>query len=181
MISKRPPTFLTRRGWRMPFARSEAVSAGRSPSAWRGWSGLGSMSSTGVSRPMVSPPGRASWSTKCVSCRMRMVSGRPRRRGLDTFDDLLTELVVLVGTARLRREREDRLPVCRALLEANALRDRRREDPAAEDFGHGLVHVTRQRRALVVQRDDGAEQLEVGVRAGADAVHGLQGVVGSPG
>src|SRR5512136_2631384 len=107
------------------------------------------MSSIGMSRPIASPPGLVSWSTKCVSCRMRMDSGRPMRRGLDTFDDLLAELVVLVSAARLRREGEDRLAVGRALLQADALGDGRVEDPAAEHLGHRLVHVAGERRALV--------------------------------
>src|SRR5262245_24071247 len=134
------------------------------------------MSSMGTSRPTASPPGRESWSTKCVSWRMRMLSGRPIRRTLDTFDDLLAEAVVLVGAAGLGSEAEDGLAVGGALLEANALRDRRVEDAAAEHLAHRLVHVAGESRALVVERDDGAEQLEVRVRTRPDLVHGLQQV-----
>src|SRR5512137_1520417 len=106
-----------------------------------------------------------------------MVPGRPRRRGLDTFDDLLTELVVLVRAARLRRKSEDGLAVGGALLEADALRDGRLEDPAAEDPGHRLVDVPRQGRALVVERDDRTQQLEVRVGASPDAIDRFQEVV----
>ena len=95
-----------------------------------------------------SPSGRASCSTKCVSCRMRRVSGSPRRRGLDTFDDLLTELVVLVRATGLGRKGEDRLPVRRALLEADALRDRRLEDSAPKDLADGPLNVARERGPL---------------------------------
>src|SRR2546425_13231775 len=95
------------------------------------------MSSMGTSCPTGTPLGRPSWSTKCGSCRMRTVWGRPKRRvrGLDTFDDLLAEAVVLVGAARLGSEREDALLVGRALLEADALRDRRAQDAVAGDPG----------------------------------------------
>src|SRR5215468_11042015 len=162
-----------------PFSRIDAVSSARSPRVWRGCLGFGLMSSMGTRRPTGSPPGRESWSTKWVSWRMRMLSGRPRRRTLDTFDDLLAEAVVLVGAAGLGSEAEDRLAVRRALLQADALRDRRLEDAAAEDLADRLVHVAGEGRALVVQRDDGAEQLEVRVRPRADLVHGLEQVVGA--
>src|SRR3954469_13058750 len=108
------------------------------------------MSSIGTMRPTGSPPGRPSWSTKWRSWRMRRVSGRPIRRGLDTFDDLLAEAVVLVGSAGLRREGEDRLLVGGTLFEANALADRGAEHPVAEDVGDRLLHVARERRALVM-------------------------------
>src|SRR5262245_32189115 len=172
------PTRRTSSGSSTPFSRIEAVSSSRSPSAWRGWSGFGAMSSIGIRRPMVSPLGRTSWSTKCGSCRMRSASGRPIRRGLDTFDDLLAELVVLVGATRLGSEREDRLAMRRAFLEPDALRNRRLQDAITENLAHGLVHVLRQRRPLVVERDDGAEKLELGIRARADAVDRLEQVVG---
>src|SRR5262245_22330655 len=99
---------------------------------------------------------------------MRSVSGRPNRRALDTFDDLLAKAVVLVGAARLRREGEDALLVRRTLFEPDALADRRVEHAVAEDVGDRLLHVARERRALVVERDHGAEQLQLGVRARAD-------------
>src|SRR5215471_8131691 len=133
--------------------------------------------SSGSSTPF-SRLGRTSWSTKCGSCRIRSASGRPIRRGLDTFDDLLAELVVLVGATRLGGEREDRLAMRRAFLEPDALRDRRLQDAITENFAHGLVNVLRQRRPLVVERDDGAEQLQLRIRARADAIDGLEQVVG---
>src|SRR5258706_3652995 len=97
-----------------------------------------------------------------------MVSGRPRRRGLDTFDDLLTEAVVLVGAARLRGEGEDRLPVGRTLLEADALADRRFEDPPAKDRADRFLNVAREGRPPVVEGDDGAQELELGIGPGLD-------------
>ena len=51
------------------------------------------------------------------------------------------------------------------------------EDAIAENLAHGLVNVPRQRRSLVVEGDDGAEQLQLGVRPRADPVHGLEQVV----
>src|SRR2546426_7519167 len=133
MISKRPPSARTRIGSSTPFSLTEALSSERSPRSWRGCRGLGWRSSMGIIRPIASPLGRASWSTKWVSCRIRTVWGRPMRLGLDTLDDLLTEAVVLVSPARLWREAEDRLAVRRAPLEAEALGDRRVEDSAPED------------------------------------------------
>src|SRR5256885_1917709 len=104
---------------------------------------------------------------------MRRVSGRPIRRGLDTFDVLLAEAVVLVGSAGLRREGEDRLLVGRTLFEANALADRGAEHAVAEDVGDRLLHVARERRALVVQRDHRAQQLQVRIWTRADLVDRL--------
>src|SRR5262249_54105895 len=176
MISKCPPTLRTRIGSITPFSRIDAVSSVRSPRLWRGCFGFGLMSSMGMSRPMASPLGRASWSTKWVSCRMRIASGRPSRRTLDTFDDLLAEAVVLVGAARLGSEGEDRLLVRRALFQPDALRDRRLEHAAAEHLGHGFVHVAGERRPLVVESDHCAQQLQVGVGTRADLVHGLEQV-----
>src|SRR6266508_5740644 len=141
MISKRPPSARTRIGSSTPFSLTEALSSERSPRSCRGCRGLGWRSSMGIIRPIASPLGRASWSTKWVSCRIRTVWGRPMRRGLDTFDDLLTEAVVLVGPARLWREAEDRLAVRRALFEADALGDGRVEDSTPEDLPHRLLDV----------------------------------------
>src|SRR5262249_42694589 len=100
------------------------------------------MSSSGTMRPTGMPEGLASCSTKCVSCLMRSDSGCPPRLMLDTFDHLLAQTIVLVGAARLRREGEDRLLVGGALLEADALADRRVEDAVAEDLANGLLNVT---------------------------------------
>src|SRR5437867_636298 len=153
MIWKRLPTGRTRIGSRIPFSRTDATSSVMSPRVCRGWFGLGLRSSMGTSCPTGIPLGRPSWSTKWGSCRMRTVSGSPNRRGLglDTFDDLLAEAVVLVGAARLRSEGEDALLVGRALLEADALRDGRPEDAVAEDVGDRLAHIARERRSLVVE------------------------------
>src|SRR2546428_9576459 len=131
------------------------------------------MSSMGTSCPTGSPLGRPSWSTKCGSCRMRTVSGRPKRRGrgLDTFDDLLAEAVVLVGAARLGSEREDALLVGRALLEADALRDRRAEDAVAEHLGDRPSDVPPERRPLFLEGDHRSPGLEVRGRTGADLLH----------
>src|SRR5438128_5031634 len=139
------------------------------------------MSSMGTICPTGRPLGRPSWSTKCGSCRMRTVSGSPKRRGrgLDTFDDLLAEAVVLVGAARLGSEGEDALLVGRALLEADALRDGRPEDAVAEDVGDRLAHVARERRSLVVESDHRAQKLQVRVGPGADLLHRLQQVIGA--
>src|SRR5438093_8437311 len=181
MIWKWLPTGRTRIGSRIPFSRTEATSSLRSPITCRGCCGFGVMSSMGTSCPTGSPLGRPSWSTKCGSCRMRTVSGRPKRRGrgLDTFDDLLTEAVVLVGTARLGSEREDALLVGRALLEADALRDRRAENSVAEDLGDCLADVLRERRPLVVESDHRPQQLEVGIWTGTDLFDRLQPIVGA--
>src|SRR5437667_246516 len=172
MIWKRLPAGRTRIGSRIPFSRTEATSSVRAPILWRGWFGLGVMSSSGTSWPTGIPLGRPSWSTKCGSCRMRTVSGSPKRRGLglDTFDDLLAEAVVLVGAAGLGSEGEDALLVGRALLEADALRDGGPEDAVAEDVGDGLAHVTREGRALVVERDPRGGDVEVGDARSEDDV-----------
>src|SRR5437762_9106094 len=177
MIWKRGPRGRTRIGSSTPFSRTDAISSERSPRCWRGWFGFGSMSSIGTMRPTGSPPGRPSWSTKWRSCRMRSVSGNPIRRGLDTFDDLLAQAVVLVGSRGLRREGEDRLLVRRALLEPDALGDRGAEHAVPEDAADRLLHVARERRALVVERDHRAQQLQVRVRTRADLLHRLQQVV----
>src|SRR5438093_6911513 len=181
MIWKWLPTGRTRIGSRIPFSRTDATSSLRSPITCRGCCGFGVMSSMGTICPTGRPLGRPSWSTKCGSCRMRTVSGSPKRRGrgLDTFDDLLAEAVVLVGAARLGSEGEDALLVGRALLEADALRDGGAEDAVAEHLGDRLADVLRECGPLVVERDHRPQQLEVRVRTGADLLDGLQQVVGS--
>src|SRR4029453_36209 len=80
---------------------------------------------------------------------------------------------------RLRREGEDRLLVSRAFLETNALADRRVEDAVAEDVTDGLLNVTRQGRALVVERYHRAEELQLRVGASADLVDCLEKIVGA--
>jgi hypothetical protein len=109
---------------------------------------------------------------------MRSVSGSPSRLGLDTFDDLLAEAVVLGGTARLRRESENAFLVGRALFEADAAGDGGMEDPVPEHLGDGLLHVAGKRGALVVQRDHRPQQLQVRVGARADLFHRFQQIVG---
>ena len=47
----------------MPFSVTEAISSARSPMAWRGWSGLGSIWSIGTIRPTGAPAEAASVST----------------------------------------------------------------------------------------------------------------------
>jgi len=92
-----------------------------------------------------------------------MVSGRPRRRGLDTFDDLLTEAVVLVGAARLRGEGEDRLPVGGLSSRRMLLLIVVSKTPPAKDRADGLLNVAREGRPLVVEGDDGAQELSSGL------------------
>src|SRR5262245_50549566 len=137
------------------------------------------MSSAGIIFPTGDPAGRDRCSTKCDSWRMRSDSGRPIRRTLDTFDYLFTEPVVLVRPTRLWREGEDRLTVSRTLLQPDALGDRRLENAISENLADGLLDVARKRRAAVVQRNHGPKELEIGIRARADLLHGLEQVVGT--
>ena len=53
------------------------------------------------------------------------------------------------------------------------------EDASAEHFAHRLVDVLGESRALVVERDHRAEQLQVGIRARADPIDRLEQVVGA--
>src|SRR5262245_51154710 len=110
---------------------------------------------------------------------MRRESGRPARRRLDTFDDLLAKPVVLISAGRLRREGEDRLAVRGALFEADALADRGLEEPIAEHLADRLLDVARQGRSPVVERDDRSQKLQVGIGARADLLDGLEQVVRS--
>src|SRR5258706_15374094 len=102
---------------------------------------------------------------------MRRVSGRPIRRGLDTFDDLLAEAVVLVRPGGLRRGGEDGFLVRRTLFEPDALADRGLEDAGPQYIRDGLLGVARERRALVVERGHRARELGVGIGAAADLLH----------
>src|SRR5215467_10514647 len=103
-------------------------------------------------RPIAAPNRSDSESTKWASCFMWDSAGRPRR--LDTGKHLLGQGVVLGRAARARREREDRFLVGGALLEADALGDRRLEDLLPEDPGDLLVDVLAQDGPLVVKGDD---------------------------
>src|SRR6266542_3970194 len=79
----------------------------------------------------------------------------------NTRQDLLTQRVVLHRAAGLRREREDRFLVRRALLEPDRFRNDGVEQPLAEELADLLVNVARQRGALVMHRDHDAEELEI--------------------
>src|SRR5438874_2262580 len=102
-------------------------------------------------------------STKCVSCRILLSSGRPAL--LDTSEDLFRKFVVFERSARVGSEREDGFLVSGTLFEPDALADRRLEDLVAEDAFDLLLDVLAQERAPIVQGDDDAEQLQVGVGA----------------
>src|SRR5712691_1282623 len=97
----------------------------------------------------------------------------------DTRQNLLTERVILHRAARFRREGEDRLFVCRALLEPDRLGDDRVEQTLAEDLADLRVNVARQRRSLVMHGDDYAEELQVRIGTRFDLLDGLRQVVRS--
>src|SRR5712671_2764758 len=102
------------------------------------------MRSRSRSRPIDSGRVEVISSTKWLSWRMRLSSGRPRN--LDTGDHLLRKTVVLGSPRRLRGERKDALLISWRLFEADALGDRRPEDLLAEDAADLLVDVTREDR-----------------------------------
>src|SRR5437773_1970749 len=104
---------------------------------------------------------------------MAIDSGSPR---LGTIDNLLTEAIVLCGTRGVGRERENRFFVRRALFEPDALGDDSLEDFPAEHLLNLRPDVARQRRALVVHRDDDAENPEGRVRTGAHLLDRLEQV-----
>src|SRR6476469_3185049 len=100
---------------------------------------------------------------------MRTVSGKPR---LGTIHDLLTQAVILRRPAGLRREREDRLLVRRALLEPYALGDDGLEHFRPEHLVYLRADVPGQGRPLVVHGDHYAEDVQVRV---GPAPHFLDG------
>src|SRR6476661_8437059 len=109
----------------------DRASSFRSPTFVRGWSGFVSISSSGIQRPSDAPNRDASASTKWESCRIFASDGSPLR--LDTGKHLLGERVVLGRAAGTGREGENGFAVGGALLEPDALGDRRLEDLVAED------------------------------------------------
>src|SRR5262245_33806163 len=125
-----PSVARTRIGSRIPFSLIEATISERSPKCFRGWCGLGSIRSMSIIRPIDSARVEVISSTKWLSWRIRLSSGKPRI--LDTGDDLLGKAVVLGGPGRAWGEREDALLVRGALLEADALGDGRSEDLLSE-------------------------------------------------
>src|SRR5262245_36801959 len=144
-----------------------ATRSDRSPKLFRGWCGFGSIKPISIIWPKCPARSEVSSSTKCRSWRMRRSVGNPLPV-LDTSDDLLRQFVVLDGTRRGGREAEDRLPVCRALLEPDALADRRLEDLRPEHRLDLALDVLREDGPPVEQCDDDPEKLEVGIRPGAD-------------
>src|SRR5262245_55552676 len=146
----------------------------------RGWAGSGSSADRGAILPTRLSLRTASSSTKCVSCLILTRYGRPRWRAVidsDTAQDLFRKAVVLVRSGRLRSEREDRFPVGRALLQPHALGDHGLEDLEAEHPLDLLMDVLGEQGPLVVERDQGAQDLELGVRALLDLVDRLEEVV----
>src|SRR3954463_3264378 len=105
---------------------------------------------------------------------MRTVSGSPR---LGTVHDLLTQAVVLGGSARIRRERENRFLVGRALFEPHTLGNDGVENLAAEHLVDLRTNVARERGPLVVHGDDDAENLQARIRPGANLLDRLQQIV----
>src|SRR5262249_40989051 len=116
-------------------------------------------------------------STKCWSCRIRRLFGRPRC--LDTSDDLLGELVVLERPGGMRREGEDRFLVGWALFEPDAARDDGPEDLLPEDLVDVVADVPPEDRPLVVNGDHDAQELERRIGSRPDLLDGLEEVVGS--
>src|SRR4029079_8910440 len=102
---------------------------------------------------------------------MRVVSGSPR---LGTINALLAETVILAGAGRLRRVRENRFLVRRALLEPDALGDHGLENLAAKDLLDLARDILRQRVALVVHRDHDAENLQRRIRPLPDFITHLE-------
>src|SRR4029079_16472481 len=130
-----------------------------------------------IIRPIDSERVEVISSTKWLSWRIRLSSGRPRN--LDTGDDLLGKAVVLGGPGRARGEREDALLVRRTLLESDALGDGGAEDLLAEHVADLLMDVAGEHRTAVVERDDDTEELEPGVGPRTDLLVGLEEIVGS--
>ena len=104
------------------------------------------------------------------------MSGNPR---LGTIDDLLAQPVVLGRAGRIGREREDRFLVGRALLEPDALGDHRLEHLPAEHLLNLRPDVARQRRPLVVHRDDHAQDAQRRVGPRPHLLDRLEQVVGA--
>src|SRR6185436_13253460 len=166
LLSRLPPGCLrTSSGSRIPLSRIDETSSSRFPMDERGCAGSGSISASATCLPIGVSLRAVSSSTKWWLWRILICCGRPLRRvaGSDTAEHLLGELVVLVGAAAARREGEDGLPVSRALLHADALADGRLEDLVPEDLANLAEDVARQQGALVVERDDGAEDLQLRV------------------
>src|SRR6202035_1422450 len=113
-------------------------------------------------------------STKWVSWRIFTCIGKPRFLEMsDTAQDLLRQPVVLVGSCRPRSEGEDRLPVGRALFEADALGDDGLEHLDPEDPLNLLVDVLGEQRPLVIERDQRPQDLELRIGADLDLVDRL--------
>src|SRR5436305_9383418 len=95
---------------------------------------------------------------------MEMVSGSPR---LGTIDDLLAQAVILGRAGGIGREREDRFLIRWTLFQPHALGNHGLEYLPAEDLLNLRPDVARERRPLVVHRDDDAQNAErrVGTRA----------------
>src|SRR3954463_15135201 len=107
---------------------------------------------------------------------MRTVCGRPR---LGTIHDLLAQPVILGGAGRFGREREDRLLIGRALLQADALSYHGLEYFAAKYLVDLRSNVSSERGALVVHRDHDAQNTQVRIRARAHLLDRFQQVVGA--
>src|SRR3954470_9082565 len=177
------PMARTRIGSSTPFSRIDAASSSMLPSVVRGCSEFGSTNSSGIIDPICRPERRVSSSTKCASWRIEARSGNPRFMLIggssDSGQDFLAQRVVLHRPAGFRSEGEDRFLVCRTLFEPDRFRDDGVEQPLAENLADLRVNVFRERGALVVHRDDDAEELQVRIRTRFDFLDRFEQIIRS--
>ena len=108
-----------------------------------------------------------------------MVSGSPERLVFCTIDDLLGNFFILGRAHGIRRVGKDRFLIGGTLFELDALGDVRPKNLIPEDLLDPLNDVPGQVRALIVERDKNADNLEAGVGDFADLVDCLEQVVGA--
>ena len=89
------------------------------------------------------------------------------------------KLYVLAGAAGVRRKRENRLAVGRALLQPDALADHGLEDLVAEDLADLGADVSSEGGPAVVHGDDDAQDPELGIGSEAYFLDRFEQVVGA--
>src|SRR4030067_3655950 len=116
-------------------------------------------------------------STKWPSCFIATDGGNPDLLVFGTAHNLLGDFPILFRPDRARRVGEDGLFIGRALFELDAFRDKGLEELYSEDLADPLDDVAGQVGPLVVERDEDAHDLELGVGDPLDLLDRFEEVV----
>src|SRR4051812_10851583 len=178
------PSGRTRIGWRTPCSRIDADSSWSASGSKtrRGWSGFGSIRSTGMVRtptlrPTLSELKRLTIAGESSRSSERRRAAAARKSGLAKVDDLPSELAIGPGRVRRAGIGRDRSSGKRRLAELDGVPDDAAEDVVIADDPQLVQHVAGEVRPAVEERRQQPEDPEIAVQLHPDHVDDLDEVV----